>query len=105
MNKAFTNFEWKDEPDHSTPLSAENLNSINNGLDEVDDRVITVTTKVENIILDGTTAPSSSTVGVVGQFYKNTSDGTFYQCTNVSGGTYTWSPSALNLSYSVVSVW
>lgn len=40
MEKAFQNFVWKNEPLLETPLNAANLNSINNGLDTVDDRVI-----------------------------------------------------------------
>lgn len=40
MEKAFQNFTWKNEPILETPLNAANLNSINNGLDTVDDRVI-----------------------------------------------------------------
>lgn len=40
--------------------------------------------------LSGTGAPSTSTVGAVGQRYVNTSNGDEYTCEEVSGGTYTW---------------
>lgn len=40
--------------------------------------------------LTGTGAPSTSTVGAVGQRYVNTSNGDEYTCEEVSGGTYTW---------------
>lgn len=38
----------------------------------------------------GTGAPSTSTVGAVGQRYVNTSNGDEYTCEEVSGDTYTW---------------
>ncbi len=44
MNKAFDNFAWKNYPNISTPLEKEFLNKINNGLDAVDDRVVTYDT-------------------------------------------------------------
>lgn len=48
MNKAFNSFTWENDPSIDTPLSAEILNLINNAVDTIDDRVITLdTTKVE----------------------------------------------------------
>lgn len=40
MEKAFINFIWKNTPSIESPINATNLNSINNGLDIVDNRVI-----------------------------------------------------------------
>lgn len=40
--------------------------------------------------IEGTTTPTTSTVGFVGQQYVNTSNNTVYQCTNNNGGVYTW---------------
>lgn len=40
--------------------------------------------------LTGAGAPTTATVGVVGQMYVNTTDGSIYACTAVSGSTYTW---------------
>ena len=40
MNKAFTNFQWENDPSINTPLSAENLNRVNNAVNEIDNRVI-----------------------------------------------------------------
>lgn len=40
--------------------------------------------------LVGSTAPTTTTVGEVGQLYINTSDGSIYVCTAVSGSSYTW---------------
>lgn len=40
MEKAFINFPWKNTPSIESPINATNLNSINNGLDIVDNRVI-----------------------------------------------------------------
>lgn len=40
MDKAFINFTWKNTPSIDSPINATNLNSINNGLDIVDNRVI-----------------------------------------------------------------
>lgn len=42
MNKAFTMFLWENDPSVNTPLSAENLNSINSAVDTIDDRVLTM---------------------------------------------------------------
>ena len=38
----------------------------------------------------GTTDPTTSTVGYLGQFYFNTTNNALFQCTGVSGSTYTW---------------
>lgn len=48
--------------------------------------------------LSGTGAPSTSTVGDVGQRYINTSNGDEYTCVEVSGDTYTWdiNPKSVN---------
>ena len=40
MEKAFINFLWKNTPSIDSPINATNLNSINTGLDIVDNRVI-----------------------------------------------------------------
>lgn len=40
MNKAFSLWLWENEPSANTPLSAEFLNRLNNGLNEVDNRVV-----------------------------------------------------------------
>lgn len=51
MNKAFNNFPWEDYPSVNSPINEVSLMKINNGLDEVDNRVIahetTKATKVE----------------------------------------------------------
>lgn len=44
MNKAFSNFTWRNTPSIDTPLNARNLNSMNNGIDTIDDRVIVLDT-------------------------------------------------------------
>lgn len=40
--------------------------------------------------LRGTSNPTTSTQGVVGQFYLNTNTGTLFLCVNVSGISYGW---------------
>lgn len=40
--------------------------------------------------LKGTGAPTTSTVGVIGQEYINTSNGDVYRCTAIQDGSYTW---------------
>lgn len=49
-----------------------------------------VSKATQRAYLSGTGAPSTSTVGVVGQRYVNTSNGDEYTCEEVSGDTYTW---------------
>lgn len=48
----------------------------------------------------GSGAPTTSTVGAVGQFYmdKSTNDYTLYKCVNVSNGVYTWTKISTNSS-------
>ena len=41
-------------------------------------------------ILKGETAPSTETVGELGQFYTDTTSGTSYQCKSIVDGVYTW---------------
>lgn len=41
-------------------------------------------------VLNGTTPPTTSTVGVVGQFYLDTATKDLYQCVAVDGGVYNW---------------
>lgn len=40
--------------------------------------------------LEGTTDPTTSTKGIVGQFYLNITTKRLWQCTNVNGSVYTW---------------
>ena len=40
--------------------------------------------------LNGTSDPTTSTVGIVGQFYLNITTKRLWQCTNVNGSVYTW---------------
>lgn len=40
--KAFANFIWKNFPSVETPLNATNLNKLNNAIDTIDDRVISL---------------------------------------------------------------
>ena len=49
-----------------------------------------VSKATQRAYLSGTGAPTTSTVGAVGQRYINTSNGDEYTCEAVSGSTYTW---------------
>lgn len=54
MQKAFSNFLWKNYPSTDSPLNEQNLMKINSGLDIVDDRVITLdTTKFDKTEAQG----------------------------------------------------
>lgn len=44
----------------------------------------------ERMSLQGTTAPDTTTVGSIGQFYIDTATGTGYLCVGVADGVYTW---------------
>ena len=46
---------------------------------------------VDEVVLSGAGAPTTSTTGTVGQLYEDTTNGKLYICTAVSGSTYTWS--------------
>ncbi len=49
------------------------------------------TTKfVDGLIIKNAGAPTTSTVGAVGMLLEDTTNGKLYQCTAVSGSTYTW---------------
>lgn len=45
---------------------------------------------VTDYVIKGAGAPTTSTVGTVGKLYEDTTNGDLYQCTEVSGSTYTW---------------
>lgn len=45
---------------------------------------------VDSLAIRATGAPTTSTVGQVGTLYEDTTNGKLYQCTAVSGNTYTW---------------
>ena len=45
---------------------------------------------VNDYVIKGAGAPTTSTVGTVGKLYEDTTNGDLYQCTAVSGSTYTW---------------
>lgn len=49
-----------------------------------------INTAKQKDFLSGTSNPTTSTKGTVGQRYVNTSNGNWYVCTAVSGGSYTW---------------
>lgn len=63
----------------------------------------TVDAVMSDYIISGSGAPTTSTVGTVGLLYENTTNGKTYQCTAVSGSTYTWaeisSSGLVTLSY------
>jgi hypothetical protein len=42
MQKAFTPFKWKNAPSEDTPLNEDDLNIINNAVDTIDDRVVSL---------------------------------------------------------------
>lgn len=46
---------------------------------------------IDGLLISGAGAPTTSTVGTIGQLYEDTTNGKLYQCTAVSGSTYTWS--------------
>ena len=46
--------------------------------------------EIGNDMIKGTSAPTTSTVGEIGQFYIDTTSGTSYQCTSIVDGVYTW---------------
>ncbi len=67
MNKAFVNFTWQNTPSISTPLNASNLNSVNNALDTVDDRVVAMDTSKANVadlLTDVVNVAYNATTGV-----------------------------------------
>ena len=69
------------KPTINDPFNVEDANS---NMQKVDDAYGKVA------ILTGTSAPTTSTVGAVGQFYIDTAGSILYQCFAVSGNTYTW---------------
>ena len=45
---------------------------------------------VDSIAIRASGAPTTSTVGAVGTLYEDTTNGKLYQCTDTTGGSYTW---------------
>ena len=46
--------------------------------------------QLDGIVLTNAGAPTTSTVGTVGQLLEDTTNGKLYICTDTTGGTYTW---------------
>lgn len=46
--------------------------------------------QLDSIAIQNAGAPTTATVGTVGQLLEDTTNGKLYQCTAVSGNTYTW---------------
>lgn len=54
MEKAFENFEWKNYPNKNTPLDEIHLNKINDALEVIDERVVTLdNTKATKVEISG----------------------------------------------------
>ncbi len=68
MQKAFDNFFWRNSPSVDSPLNEQNLMKINNGLNTVDDRVIT---------LDTTKFDKTDAQGIIKSLTFNPSNGVF----------------------------
>ena len=49
MDKAYTRVNFENLPSHQTPLSATNLNIMDKGIDDIDDRVIELNTNIESL--------------------------------------------------------
>lgn len=82
MNKAFSNFTWKNTPSIDTPLNQINLNKINNGLNTVDDRVVAMDTSKANqsdLLLGIKTVSYNTTTGVWTFTHYNGTKNTFDQ--------------------------
>lgn len=45
---------------------------------------------IDGLIISNTSAPNTSTVGTLGQLWTDTTNMHTYQCTAISGSTYTW---------------
>lgn len=68
MQKAFNSFPWRNYPSADSPLNDQNLMKINNGLNTVDDRVIT---------LDTTKFDKTDAQGLIKSLTFNPSNGVF----------------------------
>ncbi len=79
MQKAFSNFQWQNYPSMDSPINRANLMKINNGLDTVDDRVIT---------LDTTKFNAADAQGLIKSLTFNRTNGVF-TITYVNGATAT----------------
>lgn len=80
MNKAYTRINWENEPNISTPLNASNLNRMDAGLNEVDNRVVTFdTTKADqsDLLQDIKTVTYDPTTGIFIFTHQNGSTDTF----------------------------
>ena len=76
------------KPTINDPFNVEDANSNMQKVDDAYGKVVTLT---------GTTAPTTSTAGAVGQFYLNTTTSILYQCANVNGSVYTWNKNSVTI--------
>lgn len=78
-SKLFSNFAWKNRPDTSTPLGQTLLNRINNAINGIDDRVVT---------LNAEKASTDDVNGLVANITFNKKNGVF-TVTRLDGTTFT----------------
>lgn len=92
----YTPYEWKNAPDHkTTPLSADNLNHIEQGIKNAEDDIASVAADLTSISQTGSTASQAISAGTY--FYL---DGTLVRAKTAiaNGATFT-----LNTNYEVVT--
>lgn len=97
---------WQSLPTGVLATLLTGLSTSTGGTISADDNVLTAFGKLQKQITDtlppirSTGAPTTATVGVIGQEYINTSNGDVYRCIDVSDGQYTW---VINMSGKAVS--
>lgn len=84
---AYQKTNWVND---ETPLNADNMNNIENGIEQNESDIASLDNAKAPIVLTGTTDPTTSTIGVENQLYRNTTTNTLFICTGVSAGNYTW---------------
>lgn len=97
---------WQSLPTGVLATLLTGISTSTGGTISADDNVLTAFGKLQKQITDtlppirSTGAPTTATVGVIGQEYINTSNGDVYRCTSISGSNYTW---VLNMADKVVA--
>jgi hypothetical protein len=88
MSVATTTHYGLKKPDGSEAIKPD---AFNDNAEVIDNQMY------KNSVLTGTSTPTTSTVGAVGQFYIDTAGSILYQCFTVSGNTYTWNKISVSI--------
>ena len=87
FSKIYDKINWRNKPDKTTPIDATNLGKIDTALDVIDDRVVALGKKA-NDVDEAISTLNSNLVNKIGRIYNNTSYATTHTIDMPKGSYY-----------------